>query len=110
MITRAKFMGGAQDLTPGADFFLVPEAGKFARVTQSVASVKAKLPPATGYPQKGGSIAFVFNNHATNTLTLADNGGNVIASLTPGQMAIVLLYGNTTANGLWSVIIRNKKT
>ena len=109
MISRAKFMGGSQDLgTKSADFDFVPAAGRAARVAATVAAIKAKLPAATTFKHKGGPIAILWNYSATNSLNLADVGGNTIVAVAAGKIAKIALLNNSTVNGIWIAIVRTK--
>ncbi len=67
-------------------------------VTPSGAGFTIRLPAAN--KSSVGETALFFNVGA-NTFTVADNGGNTVASVAAGQAWQVYMTGNATANGTW---------
>ena len=48
-------------------------------------------------------VAFVFNNNATGTLTLANYAATTIGTITPGGAVELVLLNNSTTGGTWDV-------
>ena len=48
-------------------------------------------------------VAFVFNNNATGTLTLANYAATTIGTITPGGAVELVLLENSTTGGTWDV-------
>jgi hypothetical protein len=46
-----------------------------------------------------------FNNPGSNTFTVQDSGGNVIATVSAGQQKYLYLSDNSTSNGTWRVTL-----
>ena len=67
-------------------------------VTPSGAGFSVRMPPANEASE--GETALFFNVGASS-FTVADNGGNTIVSLAPGQAWQVLVTDNSTVNGTW---------
>lgn len=63
-----------------------------------VSSQSFQLPNATTLVN---GFIFEFNNNASGTLTVVDNGSNTISTIPKGGYAYILLTNNTTTNGSW---------
>jgi len=70
-------------------------------VSAPAGSLSLKMPPANQVSK--GRDALVRNTGAT-TFTLADNGGNTIATIAAGQAWYVYITDNSSANGTWASI------
>lgn len=67
-------------------------------VTASVGSLTLSMPPAN---QTGTGTAILIRNPGSNTFTVADNGGNTIASIAAGVAKYIYISDNSTVNGVW---------
>ena len=63
-----------------------------------VSSQTFQLPNATTLTK---GFIFEFNNNASGTLSVVDNGSNAIATVVKGAYVYISLTDNTTANGSW---------
>lgn len=70
-------------------------------VTPSAGSLTIRMPDAT--QASVGQTALFFNVGASS-FTVADNGGNTIQTIAPGEAWQIYLTGNATVNGTWRPI------
>lgn len=92
----------------GTDFLLRFNSPRIVRLDPTSAT-DVDLPDATTIPNwgLGGPLWVVQNLHASNDITIKDNGGNTIGTLTASptgsEYDIVSIYlsDNSTANGEW---------
>lgn len=70
-------------------------------LTASVGSLVVTMPSAL---QVAIGKEVVFNNYGAQTVTINDNGGNSITTVTAGQAKRLHLVTNSTAAGTWRVI------
>jgi hypothetical protein len=104
VITRAAFLGGAQHLTPSADFDIVTRAGRAITISASV-GLSGLLPDAREFPQTGGPVAYILNI-GSNAVDLEDADNGSIATVGVNEAAEVHLVGNATAAGGWIVGVK----
>jgi hypothetical protein len=70
-------------------------------VTPASAGLTIRMPEAN---QASVGETILFFNPSAFSLTIADNGGNTITTVTQGQSWQVYLTGNTTSNGTWRAL------
>ena len=70
-------------------------------VTPSGAGFTIRMPDAS---QASVGETVLFFNPGASTFTVADNGGNTLASVAAGQSWQLYLTGNATANGTWRAL------
>ena len=103
MITPETFNGGAMALTGTGDYYMGPGHKRFITVTLTQAR-NIYLPDASQPPMgSGGPVFFVWNTHATLSITFKDISGDTIAVLAPTKKARIYLGHTATANGHWLI-------
>ncbi len=74
-------------------------ATRIMAVSASSSSLTLTMPPAN---QVSTGRDALIRNTGANTFTVADNGGNTIASIASGQVYYVYITSNTSAAGSWA--------
>jgi len=75
-------------------------ASSYSQSLNGTGTQSFKMPDATTLST---GVAFLFNNNATGTLTLADYSAATIGTITSGGAAELVLLDNSTTNGTWDV-------
>jgi hypothetical protein len=101
-MTRAQFLSGSQELSPGAAFDIKPRGGRAIVVTAGSAGIDGKMPDARTF-QEGGPIAYILNV-GSNSFDVVDQSDAVIVTLAANEAATMLLFDNSTADGDWDAI------
>ena len=77
----------------------VPFVASWMNVTATAAGLQLQMPPAnTG----STGVAAIIANVGTNTFTLTDTAGDQITPIAAGQVWVIVLTSNATADGLWT--------
>ena len=74
------FYGGSGDLVFSTDITITPNTGRLIRFTPGTTGLSVKL-PETDDLEDGGPWFFLYNAHATNSLTVRDFGGASLFTL-----------------------------
>ena len=87
-------------ITAAAGTTTLTAASTFSQILVGTGGQTFKLPDATTLTN---TTAFEFNNNATGTLTITDNAGATVGSVTSGGAAAIALLSNATVAGTWDV-------
>lgn len=93
--------GGATTISSGVDITLTSASDKVQVVTMTAGNLAVELPAATTLQE--GTPIYVISNAGTNTFTVEDGSGSVIATLIGGSKATFSLSDNTTSAGAWQI-------
>jgi hypothetical protein len=75
-------------------------ASTFSQILNGTGGQTYKLPDATTLTN---TTTFEFNNNATGTLTITDNAGATVGTISPGGAAGIALLSSATVGGTWDV-------
>ena len=99
-ITVNRLSQGTQTITASGGTTTLTAASQFSQVLNGTGGQTFKLPDATTLTN---TTTFEFNNNATGTLTITDNAGATVGTITSGGAAAIALLSNATVGGTWDV-------
>lgn len=99
-ITINRLSQGTQTITVSGGTTTLTAASAFSQVLNGTGNQTFKLPDATTLTQ---TTTFEFNNNATGTLTITDNAGATVGTISSGGAAAIALLSNSTVGGTWDV-------
>jgi hypothetical protein len=99
-ITVNRLSQGLQNITASGGTTTLTAASDFNQLLTGTGNHTFRLPDATTLTD---TTAFQFNNAATGTLTIQNNAGTAIGTVTTGGAANAVLISNTTVGGTWEI-------
>jgi hypothetical protein len=99
-ITVNRLNQGLQNITASGGVTTLTAASDFNQLLTGTGDHTFRLPDATTLTD---TTAFQFNNAATGTLTIQNNAGTAIGTVTTGGAANAVLISNATVGGTWEI-------
>jgi len=101
---QADFAGKSELLTLSDNITLVKGSKRVQIISSAGGATRdITLPDATTL-EEGAPLFYIGNKDETYDITVKDNGGNTIATLSVTDVVILCLVDNSTANGTWVYI------
>ena len=97
-ITVNRLNQGLQNTTASGGVTILTAASDFNQLLTGTGSHTFRLPDATTLTD---TTAFQFNNAATGTITVQNNAGTTVGTVTSGGAANAVLISNATVGGTW---------
>jgi hypothetical protein len=92
--------GGATETSTGSTVTITSASTRVQAITPS-ANLQVTLPDATTLDE-GTPVFVIHHTGSANTITVRDNGGGLIASLTTGEILTCALEDNSAPAGTWA--------
>jgi len=99
-ITVNRLNQGLQNITASGGTTTLTAASDFNQLLTGTGNHTFRLPDATTLTD---TTAFQFNNAATGTLTIQNNAGTTVGTVTTGGAANAVLISNATVGGTWEI-------
>lgn len=99
-ITINRLSQSTNNVTAAGGTTTLTAASAFNQTLNGTGGQTFKLPDATTLTD---TTTFQFNNNATGTLTITDNAGATVGTITAGGAAGIALLSNATVGGTWDV-------
>jgi hypothetical protein len=99
-ITINRLSQGLQTITASGGVTTLTAASDFNQLLTGTGNHAFRLPDATTLTD---TTAFQFNNAATGTLTIQNNAGTTVGTVTTGGAANAVLVSNATVGGTWEI-------
>lgn len=99
-ITINRLNQSSNTVTAAGTTTTLTAASAYSQILNGTGGQTFKLPDATTLTN---TAVFQFNNNATGTLTITDNAGATIGTITTGGAAEIALLSNATVGGTWDV-------
>jgi hypothetical protein len=99
-ITVNRLNQGLQNITASGGVTTLTAASDFNQLLTGTGNHTFRLPDATTLTD---TTAFQFNNAATGTLTIQNNAGTTVGTVTTGGAANAVLISNATVGGTWEI-------